>query len=255
MLFGKQDWTSQPQFITGIDRTNPITRGLAFAWNAATWPIEALSGAQASTTKVSVSSSIAGRVTNNSQGQVNIEWAKQFITTSDGAGTGDFTLLVVANPAAAGDGTNLEHILAQKNDAAGTPYAQSAFLAHATALSAYASGNFAFFTYSGVGVAAVAAGACDGAYHVWIGTRIGTTSALYKDGVLIASSVDTVQQITQSGSQRYMAVGSRGNGTTQSYRNNAAAAFGWNRGLSQNEISALSISIQSPWQLFNPRLV
>lgn len=255
MLFGKQKWTSQPPFITGVDPKNPVMKGLAFAWNAATWPIEALSGVQASTTNVSVSSSIAGRVTSNSQGQVNVEWAEQFITTSDGAGTGDFTLMVVANPAAAGDGTNTEHVLSQKNDAAGAPYAQAIFQAHANALGAYASGNFSFFTYAGTGVAAVAAGACDGAYHVWVGTRIGTTSTLYKDGVSIASSVDAVQQIIQAGSQRYMAVGSRGNGTTQSYRNNAAAAFGWNRGLSQSEISALSISIQSPWQLFNPRLV
>jgi hypothetical protein len=31
MLFGKQKWTSQPQFATGIDWANPLTRKLIFA--------------------------------------------------------------------------------------------------------------------------------------------------------------------------------------------------------------------------------
>lgn len=254
MFFGKQKWWTQPQFSTGIDRSNPFTLDLAFAWNAANRANEVLSGHKASATNAPLSASVAGLVTNNSPDQVNTEWARQFIATSDGAGTGDFTLLVIANPAAAGGG-GPEHIFAQKNDAAGAPYAQAAMFAHTNAGGAYSSGHFTFFTYAGLSISADASGACDSAYHVWIGTRVGTTVSLYKDGLLIASNSGAVQAIIQAGSQRYMAVGSRGNGTTESYRNQTAAAFGWNRGLSAREVLDISRPLTASWQLYNPRLV
>jgi Concanavalin A-like lectin/glucanases superfamily len=181
-----------------------------------------------------------------STGQVNVEWPSfQPIVTSNGVGTGDFTVIAYANPAATG--TDTEHILVQKNDAGGSPFAQMLLGSQATSTNGYANGSFAFYTFNGSAVGIAASGVCDGNYHVWMGVRQGASHTLYKDGVAIASGSFTALNILQGSPARYLALGSRGNGSTQSYPRQIAMAAGFNRALSAMEI--LSIS-RSPWQLF-----
>jgi hypothetical protein len=239
-----QKWTNQPQTPVGIDWGNPLTRGLAFAWNAAN-PRHLENGRLATTDNTGKIIAGIGRAVDSSTGQVNLEWANyQPIVTSDGAGTGDFTLCLLANPAVAGGGA-VEHGLAQKNDAAGAPYAQATLLFHANATAGYVSGSVSFFTYSSSSAGIAATGKIDGNWHLWTGTRRGTTFSLYRDAELIASATDVVRNISQA--SRYLAIGSRGNGTTEAYRDGAAFAFGSNRALSASEIATLA---SNPWQIF-----
>lgn len=239
-------FTSQPQVQVGIDRSNPLTAGLAFAWNAAN-PRHLENGRLATTDNTGKIISSVGRAVDSSTGQVNLEWANyQPIVTSNGAGTGDFTLCLLANPAVAGGGA-VEHGLAQKNDAAGAPYAQATLLFHANATAGYVSGSVSFFTYSSASAGIAATGKIDGNWHLWTGTRRGATFSLYRDAELIVSATDVVRNISQA--SRYLAIGSRGNGTTEAYRDGAAFALGANRALSASEIATLA---SNPWQIFQP---
>lgn len=233
----------QPQGRSQPSRA-PINKALAFLWNAAQPERELLTGAPRATDNTGKTAATVGKVVSSSAGQVNIEWARQFIATSSGDGLGDFTIAVYANPAASG--SSVEHIFAQKNDAGGSPYAQSAILAHANSSAGFSSGAVSFFTYNGSGADAgvSVAGAADGKYHWWVGVRRGSVHELYKDGVLIGTFTKSPVAITQAGTTRYTAIGSRGNGNTESYTKQAALAAGWNRALSPAETGG------NPWQLF-----
>ena len=129
----------------GIDWGNPTSRSLAFAWDAASKSMELTAGLSAGLDQTSSAVNKNGLAAQCSSGQKNIEWNKQFITTSDGTGGGDLTMLVVADPAATGAGS-AEHVFDQKNDAAGAPYAQVGLLAHSGARGAYTSGAFSFLS-------------------------------------------------------------------------------------------------------------
>lgn len=235
----------------GIDWGNPTSRSLAFAWDAASKSMELTAGLSAGLDQTSSAVNKNGLAAQCSSGQKNIEWNKQFITTSDGTGDGDFTMLVVADPAATGAGS-AEHVFDQKNDAAGAPYAQAGLLAHSGARGAYTSGAFSFFTYRSTDSEVSAAGACDGLEHVWIGVRRAGTLYLYKDGVLLASGAGFNGSLNISQASRYTAVGSAGNATAGAYRNKASMARAWNRALSAAEVVSLSAN---PWQLFEKERV
>lgn len=246
-LVKRYPWFSQPSYSSGAER-NGIAANLCFAWHAGANKIEQVSRKKCSTDNTSLSISLVGRAITCSASQVNLEWSSQFCTTSDGAGTGDFTFIILANPAASGSGA-VEHALAQKNDAGGTPFAQAFIGFHANEDAAYSSGGAVFFTYNGTDTATYTAAACDGAWHLWAGVRLGTVHALYRDGVVLSTNTSTVRAITQASPSRYVAIGSRGNGTTESYRNSAAMAAMFNRALSTQELISLT---RNPWQIFQP---
>lgn len=232
----------QPQYPARIDRSSAYASRVAFAWSAAFPSREQAIGLRANTDNTGKATALPGRVVSSTAGQVNLEWAAQFVTTSTGDGLGDFTVAVYANPAASGSA--VEHVFAQKNDAAGSPFAQCALLAHADAGAGFSSGSFSFFTFNGGSSAgAAASGVCDGDYHWWKGIRRGNQHELYKDDVLIATSSSAARGITQSAT-RYTAIGSRGNGTTESYTRQAVAACAWNRALSIGEVAS------NPWKLW-----
>ena len=115
--------------------------------------------------------------------------------------------------------------------------------------STYTPGAFSFFTYSGAPATASAAGLVDGEWHVFVGVRRGTSHELYRDGVLAASTTASVYNISQA--SRYTAIGSRGNGTTESYSRDTACAYGFDRALSVPEVKSIS---ENPWQVFRPRV-
>lgn len=153
--------------------------------------------------------------------------------------------MVLANPAAAGAGA-AEHLLAQKNDAAGGALAQACLIAHLDGSGGYSSGQICLYTYN-TALSAVAASGCDGNWHLWTGVRRSGTLLLYRDGVLLTSASPTLRNISQA--NRYVAIGSRGNGTTSAYRNQASMASMWNRALSEHEIAVRAVN---PWMDFEP---
>jgi hypothetical protein len=181
-----------------------------------------------------------------SSGQQNIEWANQFITTSDGAGTGDFTMMILAK-VPAGSGAVM-HMFAQKNDVAGTPFAQCALLAHSSA-GVYSAGSVEFFTFNtATNVSATAlAGLTVGGYALYTGVRQNGGLTLFNGQKSIASTAGSALNISQA--SRYTALGSRGNGTTEALSGEVAFAAAWDRALSAPEISVLYENI---WRIFAP---
>ena len=247
MSFARVVRTQQPQQPVGIDWGNPLTRALAFAWNAESPRIEVSKGIQADTNNTSRIASVKGVAAKSTAGQTNIEWNREFISTSNGAGTGDCTMVVIADPVNAGAE---QHIFAQKNDAGGSPFNQVAMLANSNGGGGL-SGAFCLLVYSASGGNAVAVSASanlDGNFHVWAGVRRGTNIFLYRDGRQIATASAAGGAITQSPARR-TAIGSRGNGTTAGYDRSATFAASFNRALSDAEIKSLS---DNPWQIFQP---
>jgi len=165
------------------------------------------------------------------------------ITTSDGAGTGDFTLLVLANPisearlsSAAGQGT------------ASNPYARLAF--NSDGLNGLTAGQFGFVTRTTAATGVTVAGAIDGNYHLFAGRRIGTVMDAFVDGV---------KRNSNSGAIRDFAIGtcsfSIGNDAGSATSNridtgcNIVLAAGWNRALSDAEMRMLA---RDPFCMLRP---
>jgi hypothetical protein len=154
-------------------------------------------------------------------------------------------MMVYANPQVGGGA--VEHIFSQKNDAGGAPYSQTFISANADATNTYSSGSIAFGGYSGSNAGITAT--IDGNWHNFTGVRNSANYAIYTDGVLIDNAPQSNQDLTMSPA-RYLALGSRGNGTTESYRNSIAFAFAWNRTLSADEVAAVN---DDPFLLFIAR--
>lgn len=223
-------WYGQPQEVVELQQS-PLLVGLAFAWSGAALR-EMVRDEIPGIAAVELVPGPHGLVAACATGRRNIEWQRQFITTSDGVGTGDFTLLVVANPSA---GSTVGHMLAQKNDAGGAPFAQTALLANSDAAAVASSGSVAFFTYATIDSGVAAAGLADGEYHVFVGRRQSTNHSIWRDGTQAATTSLAVRTISQA--DRWMAVGSRGNGTAEAFGQQILLALGWNRALSDEEIS------------------
>jgi len=250
-------WYEQPQ--EAVEPNADIRDALRFLWSGASFRQDLITGRSATHGAATQTIVQQGRAANCSASQQNVEWSQQFLTTSDGAGGGEFTMLVVANPESGGGA--VEHMLAQKNDAAGSPFAQALIGANAASNASYSAGSACFFTFNaGTAAAAAAAGVVDGEMHVWVGVRRLTTTAgissheLWRDGVLLASSSASTRGITQSAT-RWMAVGSRGNGTTEAFRRQAVYAAGWDRALTQVELLAFRSPNHCHALLFAPRRI
>lgn len=242
-------WDRQPQEAVEIDWSDPTNSGSVFLWSAANPNVEAITGRLVTTNNTTGVVDQYGRSVRSSTGQTNLEWNSEFFKTSDGAGTGDFSALIVANPAASGSGA-VQHIFSHKNDAGGSPFGQFVFAAHMNPSSgAYASGNATFFTYASTSVGVASAGATDGEMHVWGIRRRGNDHYLFKDGVQLATTNNFARDVVQT-TTRYTAIGSRGNGTTEGYDRDVAFVQGWDRALTDAEILERSRSILSVYRAF-----
>mgnify|MGYP000119579713 CR=1 FL=1 len=254
MLEYAAPWDRQPQEAVGIDWSDPINSGSVFLWSAANPNVEAITGRLVTTNNTTGVVDQYGRSVRSSTGQTNLEWNSEFFKTSDGAGTGDFSALIVANPAASGSGA-VQHIFSHKNDAGGSPFGQFVFAAHMNPSSgAYASGNATFFTYASTSVSVASAGATDGEMHVWGIRRKGNDHYLFKDGIQLATTNNFARDVVQT-TTRYTAIGSRGNGTTEGYDRDVAFVQGWDRALTDAEILERSRSILSVYRAFAPQTI
>lgn len=221
--------------------------GMCFLWSGKFYRNELVTGVRSVNGTATQTVDTQGLVAQCYYNTTNIEWPGQFITTSNGVGTGDFTIMIVANPSV---GPGVEYLLSQKNDSAGYPYAQCILLANSDANGNYSPGAACFYTYSGSQVSCAAASQVDGNYHVWMGVRVGTTLQLWRDGSLIASSSGVAQGLVQA--NRVMNIGSRGYDTSESYRGRALAAAAWNRALTPEEIGKYRSPQEAQALLFKP---
>ena len=178
--------------------------------------------------------------------QDNIE----FIETSDGVGTGDLTMIVLANPIAE---ARVSWGLAQGNLANNTNVWMGFNNAVGSLVTA-TSGLFSFaarFENNPTGIAgAGVAGAIDGKYHLFGGSRRGTTYSAFVDGVLRNSATATAYDIA-SGALGF-AIGQRPEATTLRIdtSTNIVYVAAWNRALSNLEMYLLA---RDPFAMFRQR--
>jgi hypothetical protein len=237
----------QPQDAATIDWTNPITSSLAYAINGSSLRnnVDHISVDSASTATINVG--VGGKDIICTENTTNAYFSNSKLTTSNGAGTGDFTLFCVAKLAAA-SGT-VDNIIGNKNDNAGSPYSQGFLGAHTNTSGSYSANEIALFTY-GAGTASVSiAAAVDAStYQTIIGVRKEDVLTLYVDSSETSATL-AIRQITQSGTR--FIIGNSGKST-----NEDAGAFSmrmgyaWNRALDLSEIESLK---RYPWQIFAPQ--
>lgn len=156
------------------------------------------------------------------------------IVTSNGSGTGDFTMLTVANPPSA---ATQNFLFCQRN---GSSLVQANIAANRN-LSSQSTGTLSFITFNGTFVGAVASSAVDGNWHAFMGMRAGTTCSIWKDGAQLATGTGTVQQVKDSGT--VIGYGGLIGDTTNSVGANCGIAFcaAWNRALAADEALELGL--------------
>lgn len=164
--------------------------------------------------------------------QDNIE----FITTSDGAGAGDFTLLVLANPIAEARSSCGVSQQTTANNRTHLAFNAST----ATSGLAAVSGSLCFIARDSTTGGLAMTGAVDGLYHLFAGRRRGTDHSIWIDGVNRASASNAVRDIaTGTG---HFAIGNLAGGTANRIDTTATIvmAAAWNRALTDAEMRLLA---------------
>jgi hypothetical protein len=161
------------------------------------------------------------------------------IPTSNGSYTGDFALHIIAYPDTA-LGALIQTIIPNN------PYSQTGIYVNAADYS-YFYNQLGFESYSGGSEHVQAADAVGTGIRHYVATRIGTTSYLYANGVLVASG--TIKQEI-SGSNASLTIGGGLSSDSRfPCRFPIIAANVWNRGLTAAEVKSLFVN---PWQIFEP---
>ena len=165
--------------------------------------------------------------------------------TSDGAGTGDFTLLSYASPIAAATARVLVGFRTNVSLVQAMLYAN-----FNGSTGAAESGQTGFFVYGDGGQAGrTIASSTNGDWHVIAGRRMGTDHSIWMDGVNRSSASQTVRDILTSGQK--FGVGASYNGSDTVWTLPAtepiAIAAAWNRALNDAELRSIG---QNPWLLF-----
>ena len=233
--------SAQPQFAAQINPGNPITKGLAYIVNPA---LGIMDNALRTATVNGVSRTVSQKgyvlSVSGNNAALGASFASSPLVTSTGNGSGDFTFFVYSNPKAIA--THEIIIFAQ------TPVSGEAYIvANANAALGVAAGSLAYSQYNGAASTGLtAAGAVDGAYHLFVYTRTADQGALYSDGKLLASGTVTTGAVSYSGSAGKDIIGgyvTAGWGIS----GDVPLAGAFNRGLTAAEVKQLS---DNPWQVF-----
>lgn len=239
-----------------VDWSHPLAEALAFLWI----PSGEIIARPAFTTQLCgpVQSSVGPAVNfTATSGYVNYAGFSA-VTTSDGAGGGDFTVAAAAYLPASLTGAN--YFFSQRKSAA--PINQWGLNVGRDYLNSSSAGTVSFSTYSGTFQgASTAASTSDGLYHVWAGTRTSGVCKIYRDGTdLTSTSASSTQIVYASGqdttigdlAQNLNISGIGGHTAPGSY---IPFAFAWNRALTQGEatwFSAEPFSMVQPIRRFFP---
>ena len=227
-------WDQQPQEAVEIDWANPISSGLALLHT----PLdEYVAGARLTVNRPSVDPRQAG-VAYSTSGAGGRASTPSRLRTSDGAGTGDFTIIVYAAPVA----STTRQIPLCVTNAAGQS-GESYLIFNSNPSYGPTPGGWTFTTFDGApGIAS--AGGVDGRLHAFVVRRIGPTLALFLDGGQVESLTSTGKINTGLGDNDYIG-GYKDSGF--GHRDPLYQVGAWNRALTDAEIASLSTN---PWQLF-----
>lgn len=237
-LFGRTPWTSQPQVNVGVDGGNPLAKSLAFAITPVGFR-DAVRNRAVTRNGISVSANQKGlgfKAASNASAAAAFSASK--LSSSGASGTGDFTVLVVANPVASAT----REILYTLGNGANEFY----FAVNVTVGLVAQSGTVSPQTNTGGASGVAQTSGADGSFHTWIYTRIGTVGTLYRDGVVVGTNAVSTPVMWSVASADYVGGYSSANwGISKSVN----LVCGWNRGLTESEAKSVSLN---PWQIFQP---
>ena len=241
-------WTSQPQFATGIDWSNPITRGLTSAILPGIRRFDAVTGLQlaSSSGTNTPAASVNGVVLQATASQSSIYATaspSQLTTSGSILWAGDLYASpsndgclggITANNTNAAPYSTLE----LKRNNTGSGYTNEVYLAHSV-------GGSTAVVLGANGGAPVGSGYC------FIGIATSGSQILYVGKVGGASAVTSTAvagSLTSSATSR-LEVGDSLN--ARNPQSGCAVMMTWNRALSASEAASLSAN---PWQIFSPAL-
>lgn len=221
----------RPDFPVRLRRDDPLWRGLSFAWIAG-HPVNLVDGKRPTVDGTKKQARDGGWVSHfDAVADGAIRWNKEYLTTSNGDGTGDFTIVAFANPSAE---NRLGVIAGQKWDPAGGVFNQTFLAANSNGSFGVNSGSIAFLSYESGATGLSAGGYVDGAWHVFTAVRQSTAHYLDVDGTNVANTIGTVRDISTG--SRYTLVGDGGkNSSEDAYNGEQAVVLMWNRALSTSE--------------------
>lgn len=157
------------------------------------------------------------------------------IVTSDGAGTGDFTMVMLANPRAE---ARKVYALTQRS---ATPARQCRLTFNINGSDTAASGWFGLETYDGTFSVSAISDAVDGNWHMFGGVRSGSGHCAWVDGVLKTKNSLTVRNCYVSTAD-FCIDGLPHSSIAGMYAGDTIAmAAGWNRALSDAEMALLAL--------------
>jgi len=242
--------TRQPQGVAEIDWSNPdwsnpVTKGLGFLVHPATAAINLVTGKVASTNNTRKFATVKGISAKAASGK-GMVFSEYPILTSDGSGTGDFAVSVLANPAS----TATKYALfSQDWLAAGQFY----IVANMTTAYAVSAGTLCFLTDNGLGGGSGVqfAGGIDGKYHLFTAVRRGSLHEIWIDRALVASASLTLRDVIGFTNEALTSVCVGGLAGYSGYDNpsDTIISWGYNRAPQPAEIKSLS---DNPWQIFKP---
>lgn len=243
MLILRKPWDSQPPAGTPLDVDNPSNDRVCFAWSPAqpTAPLVGLGLTPTNAAFAANTDGVVSRLTAGYWGRAN--YAP--VVTSNGAGTGDFTSVVRANPTAS---ASVQCLLAQRRGSGS--FEQFGIIANSTGGGSPSAGAIEYFTFSGTLIGATHAGRIDGRFHTWAIRRVGSVVSFWEDGVQLGSSSGTIQTISHSTSDYVIGA----NTAAGVFPSTCDFSFQWssNRGLTDGELADAARDYRT---LFEPRLI
>jgi hypothetical protein len=158
------------------------------------------------------------------------------VVTSNGAGTGDFTMMILANPISESRGSFAITQTSTSNNGVQVQFNTAGNISSPVA------GSVAVRIRDGAGTNDTSASSVlDGGYHSLIIARSGTKVRIFSDGILRGESSDTVRNITSGGTLGF-SIGQRAEATNGRIDTacNVVVAGAWNRALDDFEAALLA---------------
>lgn len=230
-------WTHQPQQAAQIDRSNPITQDLSFTLDRGR---DAVSGKLATLNGQTLNASKNGIGLTSTTGAA-ATFGTGLFATSNGAGTGDFSFAVFANPSASATRTIVLGAIWGANP---EPY----FTFNGNGLDSNSSGRIAF-SWNGSPrsyIESQSTSIVDGKWHLFSATRVNGVMFLVVDGVEVANN----KALTSANLYKDTAITSIGGYSSSGYGLNGACVpflAVANRAWSIGEHKSL---FDNPWQIF-----
>ena len=238
----------RPQGQLKIKRKHPLAKGLCLCVTGDN-PLNIASNklfTKGSTTAIATTvNGIANTFDNTNNSTLYQSGA--VVSTSDGVGTGDFTLLSIGNPSSRLD---MDTLFSQREYKQGS-HSQFDLMANTGPNFTMASGTISFITYEDGFSSVSFSGGISGDFIQLVIRRSGTNHAIYANGLLKVETSLTVRDVSTSGSETK--IGNLGDYTTDeyAYENEILLTLAWDRALLDEEIAMLN---QDPYQMLESTL-